>query len=285
MNEFVYIVLEREFMKCNESVYKIGRTKDIKARLYGYPKGTKLLQLSTVLNSQSVEKQIMKAFKQKFKQRTDIGTEYFEGIYAEMLCVFNEIVKSAQPSQAPIPERHTVSSHVSADVMSMMLKQQENTQIQIGLIQQQHCMIMKHQETTLQQNSDLIQQNTALVKMHKMHTCDCGYTSSTTFNLKRHQQSKAHALNMSCPAIADDNGNYSCKTCSFETDHKGHYRTHMLSNRHAAMTEVSMPTISPSDPVCMLLKQQEQLLGMMMKHQETTQQQTMELVNVVLTNR
>jgi hypothetical protein len=39
----------------------------------------------------------------------------------------------------------------------MILKQQENTQIQIG-------MIMKHHETTQQQNTDLIHQNTVLVK-------------------------------------------------------------------------------------------------------------------------
>ena len=96
MDEFVYIVIEREFIKCNESVYKVGRTKDMKTRLQGYHKGTKLLQLSTVSDSHFVENQIKKTFKEKFKQRTDIGTEYFEGTCVEMLNEFNEIVKSSQ---------------------------------------------------------------------------------------------------------------------------------------------------------------------------------------------
>ena len=168
MDEFVYMVIEREFIKCAESVYKIGRTKDVKHRLQRYPKGTELLLLSTVSDSIFVENQIKKTFKEKFKQRTDIGTEYFEGTCVEMLNEFNEIVKSAQlqPTQAPIlppePGKLTfpVPSHVTADVMSMMLKQQE---------------------TTLQQNSDLIHQNTALVNMHKMHTCECGYEGSTKY--------------------------------------------------------------------------------------------------------
>jgi len=114
-----------------------------------------------------------------------------------------------------------------------------------------------------------------------MHTCECGYTSSTTFNLKRHQQSKTHALNMSCPAIADDTGNYCCNTCHFETDHKGHYRKHMLSNMHAnAAKKVPPPVqdVSMNHSSSLNMEGVVSMFGMLMKHQET-------MVKVLLADR
>jgi len=105
MKEFVYMLIEREFIKSKESVYKIGRTKDMKQRLQAYPKGSQLLLSSKVADSKYVEKQIMKTFKQKFKQRIDIGSEYFEGIIITMQKEFIDIVESVQQtstSQYPI---------------------------------------------------------------------------------------------------------------------------------------------------------------------------------------
>jgi hypothetical protein len=42
-NEYIYIVHERTFVKTNANIYKIGKTKNIKNRLNGYSKGSKLL--------------------------------------------------------------------------------------------------------------------------------------------------------------------------------------------------------------------------------------------------
>jgi len=104
----------------------------------------------------------------------------------------------------------------------------------------------------------------------KMHTCECGYEGSTKYKLNRHQQSKAHALNMSCPAIADDEGNYCCNTCDFETNHKGHYRTHMLSNRHAKVAKKVQPIqdVSMNNSSSLNMEGVVSMFGMLMKHQE-----------------
>lgn len=111
-----------------------------------------------------------------------------------------------------------------------------------------------------------------------MHTCECGYEGSTKYKLTRHQQSKAHALNMSCPATADDVGNYSCNTCNFETDHKGHYRTHMLSNRHTNVVRKVQPVQDVSMFSSLNMEGVMSMFGMLMKHQET-------LVKVLLADR
>ena len=69
-----------------------------------------------------------------------------------------------------------------------------------------------------------------------MYSCECGYESTAKFNLKRHQQSKTHQLNMLCIGenlVADDNGLYMCNICNFQTCRKSNYRKHVLSEKHA----------------------------------------------------
>lgn len=81
----IYGIQVREFLDKNEPVYKWGRSKhdDLK-RPKQYPKGSKLLLLLGVNDEVIIENIIMTHFKRKFKQRKDIGTEYFEGDFADM---------------------------------------------------------------------------------------------------------------------------------------------------------------------------------------------------------
>ena len=71
-----------------------------------------------------------------------------------------------------------------------------------------------------------------------MYSCECGYESNAKFNLKRHQQSKTHLLNMRCLGenlVADANGYYTCVICDFTTCRKNNYRKHVLSEKHASI--------------------------------------------------
>ena len=51
----------------------------------GYPKGSRLLLVIEVEDCHTREKELIKLFDDKFKKRTDIGTEYFEGCEKEMI--------------------------------------------------------------------------------------------------------------------------------------------------------------------------------------------------------
>lgn len=80
---FIYILKEREFVKTKESIFKIGyTTRDIGARSNGYPKGSKIYLTLPVMGNPEAE--FIELFKKNFTQRTDIGTEYFEGNFKEM---------------------------------------------------------------------------------------------------------------------------------------------------------------------------------------------------------
>lgn len=86
MTNYIYLLQEREFIKTKENVYKIGMTKkENHKRFNQYPKGSILLFQIICNNCKNIETQIIKLFKEKYKQRRDIGSEYFEGSYKNMI--------------------------------------------------------------------------------------------------------------------------------------------------------------------------------------------------------
>ncbi len=78
-NEYIYIIHERTFVKTNANIYKIGKTKNIKNRLNGYSKGSKLLFTIPCIDSTIMEKIILKYLKEnnKYIQAKEYGNEYF----------------------------------------------------------------------------------------------------------------------------------------------------------------------------------------------------------------
>lgn len=80
-------------MKHNDNIYKIGMTrKSIESRVANYPKGSLLYLVLGCIHQDTIkilETELIKQFSKKYKQRTDIGTEYFEGNIIQMI---NDIV-------------------------------------------------------------------------------------------------------------------------------------------------------------------------------------------------
>lgn len=78
--EFIYLIQLREFIKTDESVYKIGRTKQsYEKRIKSYPKGSRLLLYHPVDDCVATETKIKQYLCKTFIQRRDLGLEYFEG--------------------------------------------------------------------------------------------------------------------------------------------------------------------------------------------------------------
>lgn len=69
-----------------ENVYKVGMTqKENHERFKGYPKGFILLFQMICNNCKNMEKKVIKLFKENFKLRKELGNEYFEGEYKNMI--------------------------------------------------------------------------------------------------------------------------------------------------------------------------------------------------------
>ena len=94
-NGCIYLLIEREFIKTNENIYKIGRTKrKIQQRLQGYPKGSKLIIYRHVSNTLIAERQLMAEFCNNFIQCKHIGNEYFSGDMNKMIEILETIAKN-----------------------------------------------------------------------------------------------------------------------------------------------------------------------------------------------
>ena len=65
----------------------------------GYEKGSEILMSAQVLNSEVLETSLKKIFKQKFKQRKDIGTETFEGDVNEMISIIMDEIAAERASR------------------------------------------------------------------------------------------------------------------------------------------------------------------------------------------
>ena len=97
MTNYIYLLQEREFIKTNEKIYKVGMTqKENFERFNQYPKGSVLLFQIICHDCKSMEVQVIKQFKEKFIKRKDIGSEYFEGNYKSMIDIIYSTVKEEE---------------------------------------------------------------------------------------------------------------------------------------------------------------------------------------------
>jgi len=86
MAEYIYLIREREFIKTNEQIYKIGKSKQENCkRTKSYPKSSILECVFRVDDCNQKEKDIISLLTTKYKRRRDIGNEYFEGDRNEMI--------------------------------------------------------------------------------------------------------------------------------------------------------------------------------------------------------
>ena len=77
IDNFMYILQEREFVNAKQNIYKIGITKNFSNRVSSYPKGSKVYCVKPVEGDP--ENNCLRKFRDNFISRVDIGSEYFEG--------------------------------------------------------------------------------------------------------------------------------------------------------------------------------------------------------------
>jgi hypothetical protein len=71
-----------------DNVYKVGYSTDLYKRVHNYPKPYKVvlsIDVGAKENGRQAERVVLDCFKQQFKHRTDLGTEYFEGSKTDMV--------------------------------------------------------------------------------------------------------------------------------------------------------------------------------------------------------
>lgn len=74
-----YILHERDDYNRQINIFKIGLTGNVFRRIPQYPKGSKLVFMSSSPHMELVETKLIQVFSIMFIQRLDRGREYFEG--------------------------------------------------------------------------------------------------------------------------------------------------------------------------------------------------------------
>jgi hypothetical protein len=88
---YIYCLMEREFLKSKESIYKIGKTNNIFKRFKQYPKGSKLIAFSEVKDCNKAEKDLITLLDSKLTRAPEIGREYYNCDVKILLKLFYEI--------------------------------------------------------------------------------------------------------------------------------------------------------------------------------------------------
>jgi len=92
-SEYIYLLQEREFIKTNEPIYKIGKTKqECLKRIINYPNGTKLIIQIECNDCDTYEKLLITKFKKNFIHKNDIGNEYFYGNRFKMINIIYNLL-------------------------------------------------------------------------------------------------------------------------------------------------------------------------------------------------
>lgn len=90
---YIYCLIEREFIKTGETIYKVGKSNHIFKRMNSYPKGSRVLAVFRVNNCHKVEKDLLLALdtNPKIQRAPHIGREYYNCNLADLFEVFTNI--------------------------------------------------------------------------------------------------------------------------------------------------------------------------------------------------
>ncbi len=90
---YIYMLITREFLALKQPVYKVGYTaSSVLGRFNQYPKGSQLIYTRFVHEAKKKETLMLEALRsdKAFINRTDIGSEYFQG---EMELILRKIME------------------------------------------------------------------------------------------------------------------------------------------------------------------------------------------------
>lgn len=222
--EYIYIIKLREFKLLNQEVYKIGRSSRINCqRTMDYPKQSDLICINSVDNCLNSENKLMEIFKYKFKQRADIGKEYFEGDIDEMKHILNNLELCDDEGNITIKklQKNNSTSSIEEDTIDDTTIDEDDDEEQENEI----FSISSFKNNKINKN----EHNNKDTEKYKCE--DCNYFTNRLSSYKRHFISKKHMLqvNNKIDNSSITKKQFKCKYCKLvytdRSNKSKHYKT------------------------------------------------------------
>jgi hypothetical protein len=148
---FVYALVEREFVKTGEPVVKIGMSRKTPAdRLRGYPKGSFFVWIRHTPTPVKDERLILETMRIWFRQRKDLGAEYFEGdqnVITGLLSALMQARESMRVTDRPKSEVDTSTPYKSTSTCDEVLVSNRERQSTIDAVSVFDAFVAHHIES------------------------------------------------------------------------------------------------------------------------------------------
>lgn len=127
ISDYLYLIHLRESIKCNENIYKVGRTQTgPDKRIKNYPKGSNLIAQFCVTDAIEAEAELLKLFDSKYIQVKDYGREYYKGDKNQMKDDLYQLSKKYENKPKQINQQEFESK------LSTYISELLNTEIKIN---------------------------------------------------------------------------------------------------------------------------------------------------------
>jgi len=200
--EGIYFIQTREFIRSKEPIYKLGRSHNLECRVRNYPKCSNVLFTMKCKDSIKCEEYLIKLFKEKFIQRKDYGTEYFEGNEDEMIkeihnylykynTTNNEKTKIDNINKAEIAEIAETAEFIAID---KDINKSVDTAIHKAIVKVETAkqIIKENIKENVKEN---VKSNKNIINKDKSKTCpNCKYKFKFPSLLKVHFRKSFHCL-------------------------------------------------------------------------------------------
>lgn len=105
----IYVLIEREFLKTKETIYKVGCTNNLQRRFSQYPKGSVVLFTEAVMDYKAIERKLLNALLStpEIKQAKDIGSEYFD-------CDLNDLKRVVRQVLGDTCDNTELAGHITS---------------------------------------------------------------------------------------------------------------------------------------------------------------------------